>query len=285
MATRPCPSPASTATAPSTPAFGTGGVATVNVAVGGKTAEVARAVAVQADGKVVIAGPVEHDPAAAGDAAKDTDIAVARFDDKGKLDTAFGDQGVARIDFGTGKAVSDTSLRGRHLLGPRRAGSGERVVRVRLHPEPTLPTAPTPTTCSPALTSAGALDTSLRHRRGADRRHQPAAGTAPATSWSQADGKIVATGYSRDGDGVVSPVLITSTAAGALDTTFGTGGVANRPVLPGVAEAYNVVQRQGDAYILAGYGRGADANEKVDLIVYRFTAAGAWDQTFGAPAA
>jgi uncharacterized delta-60 repeat protein len=37
-------------------AFGQGGIASVNVAVGGKTAEVARAVAVQPDGKIVAAG-------------------------------------------------------------------------------------------------------------------------------------------------------------------------------------------------------------------------------------
>jgi uncharacterized delta-60 repeat protein len=32
--------------------------------------------------------------------------------------------------------------------------------------------------------------------------------------------------------------------------------------------------------VLAGYGRGADANEKVDLIVYRFTSNGTWDSSF-----
>src|SRR5688572_15987378 len=61
-------------------AFGQGGVATVNVAAGGKVAELARAVAVQDDGKILIAGPVEKNPKATGDAAKDNDVAVVRFD-------------------------------------------------------------------------------------------------------------------------------------------------------------------------------------------------------------
>ena len=61
------------------PSFGQGGIATVNVAVGGKTVELARGVVVQSGGKVVIAGPVEHDPTASGDPARDTDIAVVRF--------------------------------------------------------------------------------------------------------------------------------------------------------------------------------------------------------------
>src|SRR5688572_15468478 len=89
-------------------AFGQGGIASVNVAVGGKTVEVARAVAVQPDGKIVIAGPVEKDPKATGAAAKDTGIAVGRFDATGKPDTAFGKGGTARIDIGAGKAVGES---------------------------------------------------------------------------------------------------------------------------------------------------------------------------------
>jgi uncharacterized delta-60 repeat protein len=66
--------------------FGAKGTATVNVAKGGKAVELARSVVVQDDGKVVVAGPVEHDPTATGDAAKDTDIALARFDQTGRLE-------------------------------------------------------------------------------------------------------------------------------------------------------------------------------------------------------
>ena len=44
------------------PSFGTNGTAVKNVAVGGKAIELARGVVVQPDGKVVIGGPVEHNP-------------------------------------------------------------------------------------------------------------------------------------------------------------------------------------------------------------------------------
>ena len=120
------------------------GVATVNVAVGGKTAEIARGVAVQSDGKIVIAGPTEHAPGAAGNDGKDTDIAVARFDDNGKLDAAFGTQGVARIDLGTGKAVSDTTYVGDTSWGLGVLSDGRIVVFGSTPNRP--PTAPTPTT-------------------------------------------------------------------------------------------------------------------------------------------
>jgi len=55
--------------------------------------------------------------------------------------------------------------------------------------------------------------------------------------------------------------------------------VANHVVLDSVTEAYNVAF-QGDDYILSGYGRNADS-ETVDQVTYRFTADGAWDESFG----
>jgi uncharacterized delta-60 repeat protein len=92
--------------------FGSNGIATVNVAVGaGKKAELARSVVVQSDGKIVITGPIEHDTAATGDAARDTDIAVVRFDPTGQLDQTFGTNGVTRIDLSTG-TVFGTAFRG-----------------------------------------------------------------------------------------------------------------------------------------------------------------------------
>ena len=75
-------------------------------------------------------------------------------------------------------------------------------------------------------------------------------------------------------DGIVSPVLIRLTPEGALDETFGEGGVANHIVLDSVTEAYNVAF-QGDAYVMSGYGRSAE-DETVDQVTYRFTADGAW---------
>ena len=89
----------------------------------------------------------------------------------------------------------------------------------------------------------------------------------------------MATGYSSV-DGVVQPVLIRTSATGQLDSSFGTNGVATAKVLGGVAESY-AVGFQGDSYISAGYGRGADTAEKVDMIVDRWNAKGEWDKAFG----
>lgn len=93
------------------------------------------------------------------------------------------------------------------------------------------------------------------------------------------DGTIYTAGFQNVGGDQRLAVARIGTD-GELDTTFGTGGVANHTVLAGVAESYQV-GLQGSDYVMAGYGRGADAGEKVDLVAFRFTADGAWDPTFG----
>lgn len=84
--------------------FGEDGLAVVNAVAGGGT-ETARAVAVQSDGKIVIAGHAEHDP---DSDFPDADLVVARFDGDGQLDETFGNDGIAIIDLGPGAGnVSD----------------------------------------------------------------------------------------------------------------------------------------------------------------------------------
>jgi uncharacterized delta-60 repeat protein len=256
--------------------FGTNGYAVANAAVGGKAVELARAVAIQPDGKIVIAGPMERDPKATGDAAKDTDVAVARFDSTGKLDATFGKGGIATVDFGTGRATSATAFVGDTSWGLGIAG--ERVVVFGSKLADGANRTDTDYVLA-GLTKAGVLDTTFGTNGMTVVGSSNNSGDSPRNLIVQSDGKIVATGYSNV-DGVVMPHLLRTSANGQLDTTFGTGGVASAKVLPGVAESYSV-QPQGDKYILAGYGRGSDSNEKVDLIVYRFTSAGQLDSTFG----
>ncbi len=255
--------------------FGTAGIASVNIAVGGKTGELARAVAVQSDGKIVISGPFEKDPAAAGDAARDIDVAAARFDTSGKLDTSFGTGGVAKMDWGTGRITTGTTYIADTAWGMGIANG--KIVLFGSTPAAGDGRVDTDFVFG-AFTSAGQVDSSFG-QGGKLVIDVATSGNNPRNVIVQADGKILGTGYSNI-NGVVQPSLIRLTAAGQLDTTFGTNGVATHQVLDGVAESY-AVQMQGNNYILAGYGRGADNTEKVDMIVYRFDATGKWDQTFG----
>jgi uncharacterized delta-60 repeat protein len=258
------------------PAFGQGGMVTVNVAVGGKAVEVARAVAVQPDGKILIAGPFEKDPKATGTAAKDTDIAVLRFDATGKADPSFGKDGMAKIDIGPGKPLSADSYVADNSWGLAALANG-RVVFFGSTPSPDREDADFALV---GLTSGGALDSAFG-TKGVTRIDLNKGKDSPRAVAVQPDGKLVFTGYTGDAAGVVSPVIIRTTPDGKVDSAFGQNGVATATVLPGgVAESY-AVALQGDKFVMAGYGHGADPEEKVDLVSYRFNADGSWDKTYG----
>ncbi|MGH8990877.1 MAG: hypothetical protein ACRDZ7_05040 [Acidimicrobiia bacterium] len=255
--------------------FGEAGVAAVNVAPGGKVAEVARTVAVQSDGKVVITGPFEKNPRATGDAARDNDVAVVRFDAQGKPDPTFGEGGIARLDLGQGKATADGGYNTDNAWGLVSLPDN----RVVVFGSTPAPGRDDTDVVMAALTSAGKPDTAFG-TQGVLRIDKGPTIDNPRGLKLQPDGKLVATGYSRDGAGVVTPMIIRASAAGVLDDSFGEAGVATAPVLPGgVAESYQL-GFQGRDYVLTGYGHGA-GEEKLDMISMRFSATGDWDKTWG----
>ena len=230
--------------------FGAAGTATVNVAQGGKAAELARGVVVQSDGKVVIAGP-----------ASETEVAVARFGPAGRLDHTFGDQGIVRLDLNTAWGL--TKLAGDRLLvvgsqvAPGRTDADFAVVR---------------------LNANGTRDTAFGTGGTALVGVGPGVSEVPKTAVELPDGKVVVAGYANV-NGVVSPVLFRLTTAGALDPSFGDGGIAVRPVLANVGEAYSVALA-GNRLVTTGYGKDT-ADAKVDLIANGFTLDGALDRSFG----
>ncbi len=263
--------------------FGESGVASVNVTEGGEAGELASGLAVQSTGNIVIGGPTEHDPEAEGDAARDLDIAISRFDDSGALDSTFGEEGTTVLDLSTG------------VLVPPPAGStsdpqfvGDTMWGVTAMPDDSLLVVAAKLADGDdrtdrdfalvKLTADGALDTSFG-TEGMVILDVNEGSESPRQAIVQPDGKILMAGYSRDGEGVVRPVLVRMAGDGTLDETFGEGGIATAEILPAVAEAYDVAM-QGEDYVIAGYGRAADG-EPVDLIAARFTADGTWDETFG----
>ena len=255
--------------------FGTNGIATTNIAVGaGKKAELARAVVVQSDGKIVIAGPIEHDTAATGDAARDTDIAVARFDTTGQVDQTFGTNGITRLDLSTG-VVSGTAFRGDTVWGLTLL-PGDKLLVVGGK----LADGAGRTDIDYAvmqLTASGAVDTTF----GTNGLVTLDIGTGvdnPRTAIVQPDGKIVVSGHTSDA-GVITTVLFRLLPNGQFDATFGRNGVVNVALLAFVAEAYDVAM-QGQNLIIAGYGRDASTGT-VDIISARFLADGTWDKTYG----
>jgi uncharacterized delta-60 repeat protein len=256
--------------------FGDGGTAAINVAEGGGGAEVGRGLVLQDDGKILVAGPFENDPGADGDAAGDLDVAVIRLAADGTPDATFGEGGIAKIDLGAGRTIDPETYITDNAWGLTAREGGYAVFATTPNQEPDRTDADFAIV---GLTDTGTLDPAFG-TDGVVIADINASGDNARTIGTGADGAILATGYSRDGDGIVSPVLIRMSPQGVLDDTFGNGGIANHIILPGVTESYQVVP-QGDDYILAGYGRGDDSEEKVDLVVYRFLADGSWDESFG----
>ncbi|WP_437731074.1 delta-60 repeat domain-containing protein [Sorangium sp. So ce1335] len=248
--------------------FGTNGIARVNVVEGGTT-ETARGIVVQSDGKVVLAGNVEHDPSAT---PSDADLAVVRLNADGTLDTTFGNDGVAIVDLGAGEGNTGDLLWGVDrdaedalvLFASKKAA--DRADRDRAIVK---------------LTADGDLDTTFAtegvHTLDVDGLNL---GDNPRNGFVQADGKIVSSGYTNVG-GRNQIVLLRLNADGTPDTTFSSDGVARLSPFPvGMAEAYGAARQSDGKYVTTGYGR-AEESGAVDLVSFRVTPTGGFDASWG----
>lgn len=224
----------------------------------------------------------------AGAVARDLDVAVLKFKTDGTLDTSFGEAGKLVLDLGaaTGSARDtvyslDVDAQNRVVLfGSSKATGRADVDRFVAR-----------------LTTNGVLDTSF----GIDGLQRLDLGGTTDNArhgFVQADGKIVASGYTPlptgatlDDGGVqlANAVVLTRLGVnGVPDSTFGTDGVVRfdpfSPVAPntlwGMAEAYAVVPQSGGRLVTVGYGRAAPTGA-VDVVSFRFDSAGAPDLTWG----
>lgn len=248
--------------------WGTNGVATHNLAVGAG-GEVARGVVVQSTGKVVVLATVEH--AGAAD-ARDRDVALARFNADGTLDTAFGTGGVVTLDLSDGVLdgetyVADSAWALVAYADDRLVISGSRKRDGGMDSDFAVVRLSADGARDMTFGTAGVASVDVNNRSASAR-----------TATILADGSIVGAGYMTDG-GVVKPVLFKLTPAGQLDATFGTGGIYTETVLPVATEAY-AARLQGTSFVTAGYGRGA-STENLDWLSLRISSSGVRDATYG----
>ncbi len=277
--------------------FGTDGVATVNVVTGpfdappagtapNGSAEIARGVVVQRDGKIVVAGQAETTPGRGKPDSRDVDVYVARFLTDGRLDEDFGDDGVAIVDLGNGVFSGDTSrVNGDQAYGLTIRPDGKIVVTGAKGVDSSTSTTKRDRDLALIqLDGDGRLDGTFGVGGVAVSTGTPGVDENPRQSALHADGRIVSASYGTGIGGQTRPFVHRFTATGRLDATFGSGGVATAEIggpAPGLAEAYEVAI-QGDKYVLAGYGsRSTTPANGIDVVVYRFTADGTWDRTFG----
>jgi len=278
--------------------FGTNGVATVNVVTGpfsapptGTTpngsAEVARGVVVQPDGRIVVSGQAETPPAGGNPDSRDLDIYVARFLPDGTLDSTFGTAGVTRIDLSDGVTSAPATVNTDQAYGLSMRPDGTLLVVGARGQDSGVPARADRDLVLVQLTPNGALDPAFTGQGGGTGvavSPTPGISENPRQAYVAPDGKVVTIAYGSATGGQVRPLLTRFLPGGGLDTTFGNGGVATGEVggpAPGFAEGYEVVPHR-DGYAVTGYGsRSTTPANGIDVVLYRFTGAGVWDTSFG----
>ena len=243
------------------PSFGTGGIVLTDFGTDGY--DQALAVAVQPDGRIVAAGRSDGGPS--------TDVALARYDGRGRLDPSFGTGGTVVTDFsGTGN-------------------SSDIAEAVALRPDGTIVVAGH----SEVLGFTSDFAVAQYDRRG---RLDPSFGdggtvvtdirAAGTGDWAadmavQPDGKIVVVGNSYASGPDFA--LVRYDRRGRLDPSFGTGGtvltdIRNAGYYDGAA---GVTVQSNGKILVAGSSHAADASSSADFALARYDRRGRLDPSFG----
>lgn len=289
--------------------FGNNGI--VTTAVGDQA--IANAVALQADGKIVVAGR--------GGTSNQTSFVVVRYNTNGSLDDSFGNGGIVITsvsDFGRlhavaiqsdGKIVAAGDAMIVHLgffthvftvvryntdgsLDPTFDGDGVSQAAVELSQPANVPWSLAlqsdqkivlAGTCSSSFSefclarynTDGSLDTTFDGDGLVLTGFDSLLGASAQDVIVQPDGKILAGGASF-GDGSLDAVLARYNADGSLDTTFDDDG---KVVTPGFLFSVHDLALQADGRIIA-VGQSVDTFSLLRLTVARYTSTGALDNTF-----
>jgi uncharacterized delta-60 repeat protein len=213
--------------------------------------DIANAVAVQPDGKIVVAG------FATSASGIGSDFALARYNPDGTLDTSFDGGGIVTTDFG---ALSDDDARALVIQPDGRilvvGTAGEDIALARYTPDGKLDT---------SFGSGGTKITDL----GFD---DVATGVALTS-----DGKIVISGYTIGAKLNNDFLLARYDSHGTLDTTFGTGGIVTTDLGDGDDFAENLIVDAQGRIILVGRATSSTIS---DLALVRYNPDGTPDTTF-----
>jgi uncharacterized delta-60 repeat protein len=288
--------------------FGNNGVVTTDVSTG---SDVANAVAIQADGKIVVAGSADVAP-------KGKSFAVVRYNADGSLDGTFGNGGKVITSFGS---QSDEAFAvvvqadGKIVLGGhyRHSTQGLDFALARYETNGTLDfgfgvngLATTPVRVGNSRDSIygmalqtiageqkiiavggegdfllnrfnanGTVDNTFRMGQTLDSEFGTVIGAARAVHVS-ADNKIIVVGHANN-----DFALLQLNADGTDDTTFGGSGAIVTKVSATNWNTATAVVRQDDGKVVVGGWVYAGSGSSADFVVARYTTAGVLDTTFG----
>ncbi len=230
--------------------FGTGGKVSTPV---GNSDDYGLRIAVQSDGKIVTVG--------SSYSGTSYEFAVVRHSSDGALDTGFGTGGKVTTPVGSGDAYgysvaiqSDDKI---VVAGHAFNGSNWDFAIVR-------------------YTSAGVLDSSF----GSGGKVMTPIGPTTDLGYNmtlQSDGKIIVAGYSHNGS-TIGFALARYTEAGALDTSFGSGGTVTTVIGSSADIGRSVAVQSDGKIVVAGYSLIGGTN---DFAVVRYTSSGVLDSGFG----
>jgi uncharacterized delta-60 repeat protein len=219
----------------------------------GSSTDQGRAMALQADGKIVVAG--------SSVISGTTDFALTRYTSTGALDTTFDGDGKVTTPIGSSTDLAEAlavQSDGKIVAAGWISGATIDFALVR-------------------YTSSGALDPTF----GTGGKVTTPIGTSTDAITGiaiQPDGKIVVVGYSTIG-ATVDFALARYTVTGALDPTFGAGGKVTTPIGATDDQATSVAIQEDGRIVAAGL---AFNGPQPDFALARYTSTGALDATFGA---
>jgi len=244
------------------PSFGTGGIVLTDF---NNSTDLASAVALQPDGKMVVVGSTYTNNNSSG-----KDFALARYNPDGALDTSFGNNGKVTTDFpNRAAAISAVVVQpdGKIVVAggvyPLFVFAGDFTI-ARYNPDGSLDTS----------FGAGGIVTTIF----------PGDGSFAFALALQPDGRIIAAGtdFFDFNPGDMSDTdfaLARYNPDGSLDTTFGNGGTVTTDFLGHEDDVFSVLI-QPDGKIVA-VGSANSPVDYYDFAIARYLANGTLDTTFG----
>jgi len=241
--------------------FAAGGVAVTAFTGASQTStDQCNSLAVQTDGMIVAAGMTT--------VAGHSHVALVRYTSSGALDAGFGTGGLVDIN-AAALANGDSEARalvlqpdGKLLIAGYAFGSGTSDLLVM------------------RLNTNGSPDGSF----GSGGITRTAVGTSDDFANAmvrQPDGRIVVAGSTYASGGQRDFVLARYTTAGALDPSFGSGGIVTTAVGPSDDYAYSLILMPWGRLIAAGSARIDTSTAGTDLAVVAYNADGSLDRYFG----
>ncbi|HYM00812.1 MAG TPA: delta-60 repeat domain-containing protein [Blastocatellia bacterium] len=247
------------------PTFGSGGKVTTDFFGG---VDEVFAIALQSNGKIVLAGHANMVNASGGD------FALARYNSDGTLDATFNNTGKVTTDFfGDSDAAFDVAIdtNGRIVAAGQAvaAGTGSDFAVVRYNAD-------------------GSLDSTFNHTGKVTTDFSGAYDEALAMR-IQSDGRIVAAGWtSRGQDFSFHPsddfALVRYNVDGSLDTSFGANGKVQTDFHSGTDRIVDLAIQTDGKLVGAGLtiGPSGDSSTTMDFGLARYNSDGSLDATFGA---